>query len=210
MAFEKQIEELHNTAMELADLGFTNRQQGKQYEANVYFAKACKLEEEAAINAIKHGLGQPTVGILLRSAATLASDIGDVGKILSLTKKAVSTDLYKEQENEFLELIAQNSIKLHSLNEIEIDNLIYKASALKSALKRVRANESERLRNRYQHKTTRSMVRKLRDTDDKVIATDLYKKVSSALDKLAKRNIIHKDKAFSLKSKLAKLVNKSA
>jgi small subunit ribosomal protein S20 len=206
MAFEKQIEELHNTAMELADLGFTNRQQGKQYEANVYFAKACKLEEEAAVNAIKHGLGQPTVGILLRSAATLASDIGDVGKILSLTKKAVSTDLYKEQENEFLELIAQNSIKLHSLNEIEIDNLIYKASALK----RIRVNETKRLRNRYQHNTTRSMVRKLRDTEDKVTETDLYKKVSSALDKLAKRNIIHKNKAFSLKSKLVKLVNKSA
>jgi small subunit ribosomal protein S20 len=50
----------------------------------------------------------------------------------------------------------------------------------------------------------------LRGTDDKVTATDLYKKVSSALDKLAKRNVIHKNKASNLKSKLSKLVNKLA
>jgi len=80
----------------------------------------------------------------------------------------------------------------------------------KSSLKRIRSNEAKRLRNRYQHKTTRSMVRKLRDTHDKVAATDLYKKVSSALDKLAKTNVIHKNKASNLKSKLAKLVNKIA
>lgn len=80
----------------------------------------------------------------------------------------------------------------------------------KSSLKRIRSNEAKRLRNRYQHKTTRSMVRKLRDTHDKVTATDLYKKVSSALDKLAKRNVIHKNKASNLKSKLSKFVNKLA
>lgn len=80
----------------------------------------------------------------------------------------------------------------------------------KSSLKRIRANEAKRLRNRYQHKTTRTMVKKLRLTHDKVVATDLYQKVSSALDKLAKKNIIHKNKASNLKSKLAKLVNKLA
>jgi len=80
----------------------------------------------------------------------------------------------------------------------------------KSALKRIRANEAKRLRNRYQHKSTRTMVKRLRETDDKATASDLYKKVSSALDKLAKKNIIHKNKASNLKSKLAKLVSKVA
>lgn len=80
----------------------------------------------------------------------------------------------------------------------------------KSALKRIRANEAKRLRNRYQHKTTRTMVKRLRETSDKAVASELYKKVSSALDKLAKKNIIHKNKASNLKSKLAKLVSKVA
>ncbi|WP_044174174.1 30S ribosomal protein S20 [Flectobacillus major] len=80
----------------------------------------------------------------------------------------------------------------------------------KSALKRIRSNEAKRLRNRYQHKTTRTMVKRLRETHDKAVASDLYQKVSSALDKLAKKNIIHKNKASNLKSKLAKLVNKIA
>ncbi len=80
----------------------------------------------------------------------------------------------------------------------------------KSALKRIRANETKRLRNRYQHKTTRTMVRKLRDTSEKSVASELYKTVSSMLDKLAKRNVIHKNKASNLKSKLAKHVNSLA
>ena len=80
----------------------------------------------------------------------------------------------------------------------------------KSALKRIRANESKRLRNRYQHKSTRTLVKKLRLTTDKALVSDLFKQVSSALDKLAKKNIIHKNKAANQKSKLAKLVNKVA
>lgn len=80
----------------------------------------------------------------------------------------------------------------------------------KSALKRIRANESKRLRNRYQHKSTRTLIKKLRLTTDKAIVSDLFKQVSSALDKLAKKNIIHKNKAANQKSKLAKLANKAA
>ncbi len=78
----------------------------------------------------------------------------------------------------------------------------------KSALKRIRANETKRLRNRFQHKTTRTFIKKLRTTTDKVEAQDLYKKVSSMLDKLAKKNVIHKNKAANNKSKLARFVNK--
>ncbi len=80
----------------------------------------------------------------------------------------------------------------------------------KSALKRIRSNETKRLRNRYQHKTTRSYVRKLRATTDKEVAGELYKTVSSLLDRLAKKNIIHKNKAANQKSKLAKFVNSLA
>ncbi|RVU26833.1 30S ribosomal protein S20 [Sandaracinomonas limnophila] len=80
----------------------------------------------------------------------------------------------------------------------------------KSAIKRIRANEAKRLRNRYQHKSTRTLIKKLRATTDKLVIVDLFKQVSSALDKLAKKNIIHKNKAANQKSKLAKLVNKLA
>jgi len=77
----------------------------------------------------------------------------------------------------------------------------------KSALKRVRSNEAKRIRNRYQAKTTRTFIKKLREMTDKKEAVDLYKKVSSMLDKLSKKNIIHKNTAAHRKSKLAKLVN---
>ena len=77
----------------------------------------------------------------------------------------------------------------------------------KSALKRIRSNEAKRLRNRYQHKTTRTFIKRLRNTTDKAEAQELLKTVSSMLDKLAKRNIIHKNKAANNKSKLTRLVN---
>ena len=80
----------------------------------------------------------------------------------------------------------------------------------KSALKRIRSNEAKRLRNRYQHKSTRTLIKKLRLTTDKSVVVELFKQVSSSLDKLAKKNIIHKNKAANQKSKLAKLVNKLA
>jgi small subunit ribosomal protein S20 len=77
----------------------------------------------------------------------------------------------------------------------------------KSALKRIRANEAKRVRNKFQAKTTRSYVRRLRGTKDKAEAQELFKTVASMLDKLAKKNVIHKNKAANNKSKLARLVN---
>ncbi|MFN3803072.1 30S ribosomal protein S20 [Belliella pelovolcani] len=77
----------------------------------------------------------------------------------------------------------------------------------KSALKRIRANEAKRLRNRYQAKTTRTFIKRLKLTTDKVEAQELLKKVTSMIDKLAKKNIIHKNNASNKKSKLTKLVN---
>jgi small subunit ribosomal protein S20 len=77
----------------------------------------------------------------------------------------------------------------------------------KSALKRIRANDAKRVLNRYQAKTTRTFIKKLKGTTDKAEAQELFKKVSSMLDRLAKRNIIHKNKAANNKSKLAKHIN---
>ena len=75
----------------------------------------------------------------------------------------------------------------------------------KSALKRIRSNDVKRLRNRYQHKTTRNAIKKLREADKKEAET-LYPSVVSMIDKLAKKNIIHDNKASNLKSQLAKHV----
>ncbi len=78
----------------------------------------------------------------------------------------------------------------------------------KSALKRIRQAEKKRLHNKYYAKTTRNAVKQLRGTSEKGAAAEMYPKVSAMLDKLAKRNIIHKNKASNLKSKLAKHINK--
>jgi small subunit ribosomal protein S20 len=77
----------------------------------------------------------------------------------------------------------------------------------KATKKAIRSSAKKRLLNRYQHVTTRNMVKKLRVTTDHAMAVELFKSVSSALDKLAKRNIIHRNKAANNKSKLARLVN---
>lgn len=76
----------------------------------------------------------------------------------------------------------------------------------KSALKRVRQTETRNELNRYQHKTTRNALRKLRSTTDKKEAAELLPEVSSMLDKLAKKNIIHKNKAANLKSSITQHV----
>ncbi|UTW61064.1 30S ribosomal protein S20 [bacterium SCSIO 12741] len=77
---------------------------------------------------------------------------------------------------------------------------------LKSALKRVRQIKTRRLRNRYVHKSTRNAIRDLRSETDKKAAQESLPKVVSMIDKLAKRNIIHKNKAANLKSKLTRKV----
>ncbi len=76
----------------------------------------------------------------------------------------------------------------------------------KSSLKRIRGNEAKRLRNRYQLKSARTAIKELRATSDKAAAEALFGKVVSMIDKLAKKNIIHKNKASNDKSKLALLV----
>ncbi len=78
----------------------------------------------------------------------------------------------------------------------------------KSALKRIRSNEKRRVLNRYQHKTTRNAIKALRMATDKNEASSKLSAVISMIDKLAKKNIIHDNKAANLKSKLTRQVAK--
>lgn len=77
-----------------------------------------------------------------------------------------------------------------------------------SADKRFRQSEKRRLHNKYYAKTTRNAIKALRNTTEKDAAQALLPKVSSMIDKLAKINVIHQNKASNLKSGLAVHVNK--
>ena len=77
----------------------------------------------------------------------------------------------------------------------------------KSSEKRIRQTATKRACNRYYAKTTRNAVKKLRQTTDKAVAVEMFPKVIAMLDKLAKKNVIHDNKAANLKSKLALHVN---
>lgn len=78
----------------------------------------------------------------------------------------------------------------------------------KSSLKRIRQTLAHKAHNHYYAKTARNAVRDLRATTEKTAAAAALPKVEAMLDKLAKRNIIHRNKAANLKSKLALHVNK--
>ena len=79
-----------------------------------------------------------------------------------------------------------------------------------SSVKRIRRTRVRRLRNRYYAKTARNAVKRLRAMSSKEEAVALYPTVCSMLDKLAKKNVIHKNKAGNLKSKLAAKIAKLA
>jgi small subunit ribosomal protein S20 len=75
-----------------------------------------------------------------------------------------------------------------------------------SAKKRIRQSETKEVSNKYYAKTMRNALKKLRSTTDKPAAIELFPKVTSMLDQLVKRNLIHKNKAGNLKSSLHKHV----
>ncbi|MDD2583944.1 MAG: 30S ribosomal protein S20 [Bacteroidales bacterium] len=77
-----------------------------------------------------------------------------------------------------------------------------------STKKRARQSAKRRIHNRYYARTTRNAIKALRNTTDKDAAIALLPKVSSMLDKLAKINVIHKNKAANLKSGITAHVNK--
>jgi small subunit ribosomal protein S20 len=77
----------------------------------------------------------------------------------------------------------------------------------KSAIKRNRQSDRKKLQNRYFAKTARNAIKELRANTNKTEAQTLLPKVSAMLDKLAKKNLIHANKASNLKSSLAKHTN---
>ena len=74
----------------------------------------------------------------------------------------------------------------------------------KSAIKRIRSNETKKLRNRYQHMSTRTALKKFFDLEKKKDAKKQISSIESMVDKLAKKNIIHQNKASNIKSRLTK------
>ena len=76
----------------------------------------------------------------------------------------------------------------------------------KSALKNIRSDETKRLRNRLQHKTMRNALRDFQEIKTKKAATKALPSLISKIDKFAKRNIIHANKAANIKSKVTKHV----
>ena len=77
----------------------------------------------------------------------------------------------------------------------------------KSAEKRIRSNATKTERNSYQHKSTRTVVKKLKGTTTKSEAQTLFNTTAGMIDKLAKNNIIHWKKAANQKSKLQRAIN---
>ena len=77
----------------------------------------------------------------------------------------------------------------------------------KSAKKRIRSNEKRRVENRYYARTMRNALRDFRALDNKDVAVERLPKMVSIIDRLAKRSVIHKNKAANLKSKIMRKVN---
>ena len=76
-----------------------------------------------------------------------------------------------------------------------------------SAKKRIRQTEKRRLHNRYYKKSTRTAISKLREMTDGTEAAKFFPKVTSMIDRLAKKNLWHKNKAANIKGKLQRHVN---
>ena len=77
----------------------------------------------------------------------------------------------------------------------------------KSSLKRIRTNETRKIQNRYHGKTMRNAIKKFKAIEVKDDAVSQLPKMVSMIDKMAKRSVIHKNKAANLKSKLTRKVN---
>jgi small subunit ribosomal protein S20 len=76
----------------------------------------------------------------------------------------------------------------------------------KSSLKRIRQTQARRDSNKYYAKTMRNALKSIRSANNKEEAADMLPKITSMLDKLAKKNVIHKKKASNLKSSITKHV----
>ncbi len=99
-------------------------------------------------------------------------------------------------------------LKNTETNHLQINYFILYMAHHKSALKAIRQTEKRRLLNRYQKATARNVIKRIRKSHNKTEAAELLPMAASLIDKLVKRNIIHRNKAANLKSKLAHHVAK--
>jgi tetratricopeptide (TPR) repeat protein len=137
------IEQLHDRAMEFTDLAIISKQQAKNQEAINFFSQAFKSEEKALNMAIDLKLGQPTLGILFRSAATLANDKGDIDKMLQIIRKGISLNIPDEFKNDFRQLLEINGIKNIDLT-LDNVNAIIVSRSLRKVKRKSESNQIHR------------------------------------------------------------------
>jgi small subunit ribosomal protein S20 len=85
-----------------------------------------------------------------------------------------------------------------------LQSKIFRMANHKATKKDMRQAAKRREKNRYYGKTTRNAIRDLKVNTDKSEYDKGLPDVASMIDKLAKKGIIHKNKAANLKSKLAR------
>jgi len=99
-----------------------------------------------------------------------------------------------------------NSSLMVTISEIKIQYKLKMANH-KSSEKRIRQTVGKNESNKYYAKTMRNALKNIRATTSRKEAAEMLPKMNSMLDRLAKKNIIHKKKAANLKSSLTKQVN---
>lgn len=114
------VQELHNKAIELADLAFIKKFNGQSNEAFVLFSQAFQLEKEAALQAQKENIGEPTISILLKSAASLAMNADNFTESEKLICLALygnpPIEIAEELRNLLEELYFQRHLKLQGIS----------------------------------------------------------------------------------------------
>ncbi|MGB3851410.1 MAG: hypothetical protein WA958_15685 [Tunicatimonas sp.] len=124
------VQEIHNKAIEYADLAFIKRFNGQLNEALNLFSQAFQLEKEAALQAQKENIGEPTISVLLKSAASLAmsaDNLADAEKLICLALYGdPPTEIAEELRNLLEELYFQRHLKLQgiSINPTELQLVI--------------------------------------------------------------------------------------
>lgn len=124
----KQIEQLHNEAMSIADDADLLKHHGKMEEALELFQKAFTLEREAAIAAIASGVDDLSSGVLVKSAAFMAYDGGLIRESEQMVGLALSRNLPEEIAEEMRDLLENIHFARHlrlngvtlSDNEVQI------------------------------------------------------------------------------------------
>lgn len=124
----KQIEQLHNEAMSIADDADLLKHHGKMEEALELFQKAFTLEREAAIAAVASGVDDLSSGVLVKSAAFMAYDGGLIRESEQMVGLALSRNLPEEIAEEMRDLLENIHFARHlrlngvtlSDNEVQI------------------------------------------------------------------------------------------